>query len=151
MKLFPEIRTQFHLPEWLTLSFTGLALLGFFDALFLTWHHFAGVPVPCSVTAGCEAVLTSSYAVWYGVPLALIGLLYYFCQFILMIGYYISRNPHFFIFCVSIAFVGFLSSIGFVYLQFFVINALCAYCLFSAFISTILFIFSTVGVFRYRA
>ena len=53
---------------WRCFHWQGLA-----DALYLTIEHLAGRSVPCSVTGGCEEVLTSSYAVIAGIPLAAVG------------------------------------------------------------------------------
>ncbi len=47
-----------------------VALCGVADAIYLTVHHYTGEKVPCSIVAGCEQVLTSSYAEIAGIPLA---------------------------------------------------------------------------------
>ncbi len=62
-----------------------VALIGVADAVYLTVHHYTGEKVPCSVVAGCEQVLTSSYAEIAGVPLAAFGALAYFMAFSLAV------------------------------------------------------------------
>jgi len=70
------------------------------------------------------------------------GVMWRLLVFSLMIFYaYFARNVIVKLAAV-LAFLGFLASVYFVYLQVFVIKALCPYCLLSAFISTILFILS---------
>ncbi len=150
MSIFAVKSRAVALPEWFSLAFSGVALLGIFDALFLTIHYYSGTPVPCSVTSGCETVLTSQYAVWFGIPLALIGVAYYLTHFILMTAVYMRQSYSIFIAVVILSSLGFAASVAFVGLQVFVIQALCAYCLLSAFLSTILFGLSVYGVFRYQ-
>ena len=58
-----------------------VAFLGMVDALYLTLMR--GQHVPCSVTGGCNEVLTSSYSEVFGVPLSEIGLVFYFTVFCL--------------------------------------------------------------------
>ncbi len=55
-----------------------VAIGGLIDAIYLTIHHLTGEKVPCSVTGGCETVLTSSYAEIAGIPLATFGAIAYF-------------------------------------------------------------------------
>ena len=108
-----------------------LSLLGLTDALYLTVQHLSGHSVPCSVTGGCEEVLTSSYAVVAGVPLAALGAAAYFSAFSLSIlaafGY---RNAAKLLLPLVATMV--LVSVWLFYLQAFVIRAFCQFCLLSA-------------------
>ena len=56
-----------------------VAFLGMVDALYLTLMR--GQHVPCSVSGGCNEVLTSAYSEAYGVPLSAIGLVFYLTAF----------------------------------------------------------------------
>src|SRR5215217_8679857 len=62
-----------------------VALIGLGDAIYLIIHHLTGEKVPCSVTGGCETVLTSSYAEIGGIPIAVFGAIAYFMAFSLAI------------------------------------------------------------------
>ena len=108
-----------------------LSLLGLTDALYLTVQRLSGHSVPCSVTGGCEEVLTSSYAVVAGVPLAALGAAAYFSAFSLSIlaafGY---RNAAKLLLPLVATMV--LVSVWLFYLQAFVIRAFCQFCLLSA-------------------
>ena len=53
-----------------------VAFLGILDTGYLAYEHFSGVVPPCTIN-GCERVLTSEYAVIFGVPLGLWGLAFY--------------------------------------------------------------------------
>src|SRR6476469_1988821 len=60
-----------------------LSLVGLADSIYLTIHHYTAEPVPCSITGGCEMVLTSPYAEVSGIPLAAFGAAAYFTAFAL--------------------------------------------------------------------
>src|SRR5882672_12169779 len=62
-----------------------LSLLGLADAIYLTIEHITGQSVRCTIIAGCSEVLSSSYAVVGGYPLALLGAAAYFSVFSLAI------------------------------------------------------------------
>lgn len=117
----------------------ALSFLGFLDASFLTAEHFLGGTVPCSL-GQCEAVLNSAYSSLWGIPVAIFGALFYF--FVLAVVFFAWETGKNKItgFLLVASFLAFLASLYFVYLQFFVIHALCWYCLFSALLSTIIFI-----------
>jgi len=129
-------------PAWLPAALFAPALIGFGDATYLTVKHFLGAPVTCSILQGCDKVLTSQYAVVFGLPVALLGALYYLSVLILS-GYCLfSARSSIMRFISRFVALGFLASLWFVYLQVFVINDLCEYCLLSALISTALFALS---------
>src|SRR5690349_16053881 len=73
-----------------------LSLGGLADAIYLTIEHITGQSVRCTIIAGCSEVLSSSYAVVGGYPLASIGALAYFTVFSLSIlalfGYRIAAQ-----------------------------------------------------------
>jgi len=122
-----------------------LSLLGLADALYLTIKHVSGQNVPCSVTGGCEEVLTSQYAVVAGIPLALVGAAAYFSVFSLstlsVFGYDIAPKL-----LRPLVATMVLVSLWLIYLQAFVIRAFCQFCLLSAAITIVL----TIVVFLAR-
>lgn len=121
-----------------------LSLIGLADASYLTASHYLSFSVPCSLTAGCETVLKSSYATIGTIPVALLGVLYYLTALIITVSI-ITSNSEIYSqktekFLLGLFSLGLLASGYFVYLQIFVIHALCLYCLTSAFLSLLLFI-----------
>src|SRR3989344_7528993 len=102
------------------------AIIGFADAVFLTTQHYLGNIPPCSVVEGCETVLTSPYATLLDIPVALFGILFYLIILI---------KPN-----RLLAFCGFLASLALLYLQLFVIKAICLYCMVSLVTSTGIFV-----------
>ena len=119
--------------KWFYVAAALLGLLGLGDALYLTVEHLAGraAMVPCSVTHGCEEVLTSSYAVIAGIPLAAVGAAAYFSVFSLAtlaaFGYRAAAAL-----LRPLVGVMVLVSLWLIYLQAFVIRAFCQFCLLSA-------------------
>ena len=119
--------------------FLFLAFCGFADAGYLAVEHYLQAIPPCTISAGCEKVLVSQYAVVWGVPVALIGSLYYLALFLFAVAYVSSSDERLLRFTTKLTPLGFAASLWFVYLQFFVIHAICIYCLLSATTSTLLF------------
>ena len=132
------------LSNWLPFAFLIVSAIGFTDATYLTTQHFLGAPVACSILKGCEQVTTSQFAVIFGVPVALLGSVYYLTILVLSVAYLDSRKIYILNFIAKITPLGFLASLYFVYLQIFVIKAICLYCMGSAITSTLLFILSLI-------
>lgn len=126
-----------NIPRWLLVIFAITALVGFVDASYLTAEHFRGVVPPCT-TSGCEEVLTSSYAVIFGIPLAVLGMIYYGILIMLLIAYWDTGSARFLRIAAYATIGGIAASVYFMYLQAWVLNAYCQYCLLSAGTSTLL-------------
>lgn len=114
-----------------------ISLVGLGDAIYLTVEHLAGRSVKCTLVSGCSEVLSSQYASFAGVPLALIGAAAYFTVFSLAIlaafGY--KGVGKILTFVVAIMFI---TSVWLIYLQAFVIKAFCQFCLLSALVTFLL-------------
>jgi uncharacterized membrane protein len=117
------------------------ALVGLADTIYLTLSHYGG-EVSCSIVEGCNLVLASSWATIFGVPTAIIGVGYYFL-ILLLLGLFLRYCWEAFLLAVvAVTIVGFIFSLGFLYLQIFVIAALCEYCLLSLATTTVILIAS---------
>ncbi len=114
-----------------------VALGGVADAVYLTVKHFTGEAVPCSIVEGCEQVLTSSYAEIFGVPLAAFGALAYFTAFSLAILAAFGNRRMWTLFGIQVVLMAIFTA-WLVYLQAFVIEAFCQFCLISAAITLVL-------------
>ncbi|MCB9799105.1 vitamin K epoxide reductase family protein [Candidatus Nomurabacteria bacterium] len=115
------------------------ASIGVADAAYLTLKHLRGA-YACSFSTGCADVLTSKYATIYGVPIAILGLVYYLGIVALTLWYMDKKSPLALTLLSHATWAGFLVSIYLVSLQLFVINAICTFCIVSATTSTLLFI-----------
>jgi uncharacterized membrane protein len=123
-----------------------VALIGLADAIYLTIHHYTGEKVPCSVVEGCEQVLTSSYAEIAGVPLAIFGAAAYFAAFSLAILAAFGNRSMWTLFGVQVSLM-LVFTAWLVYLQAFVIEAYCQFCLLSAATTFTLFIIYLISKF----
>jgi len=121
-----------------------ISILGFIDAAYLTSEHFLGGTPECSFFRGCSSVTTSRYSVIFGIPIAFLGALFYATIFIIAMTYKEIRRFNTLIVLNGVTVVGFLVTLYLIYLQLFVINELCLYCIISALSSTMLFILSAV-------
>lgn len=130
------------IPNWLILSISTLAFIGFLDASYLTIKHFTGGIVNCTLTEGCDIVTTSQYSEIFGIPVALLGLFYYLTVLITSLLYFDTKNYKIISFLPIMATAGILFSGWFVYAQIFLIKAICQYCVLSAITSTLIFILS---------
>ena len=114
----------------------SLIFLGILDTLYLTWEHFANITVPCPVHSplgsyiDCGKVLHSSYATLLGVPLAMYGLLYFL--FLLLI----FKTKYF----KYMIIFGLLFSSYLLFIQIYVLHAICLYCTLSGLINLLLFL-----------
>jgi uncharacterized membrane protein len=123
---------------WREAAAAVLALVGLLDSLYLTAEHVSGRSVRCMVVSGCDTVLQSGYATIFGdVPLAAAGAAAYFLAFSLAtlaaFGYQSARRP-----LAALVALMFLFTLWLLYVQAFVLNAFCTYCLISAAVTTAL-------------
>ena len=125
--------------KYIFLAMAGLALLGFLDSTFLTIEHYVHDPSLCSPTGSCSIVLSSPYSVIFGIPTSLLGVLYYLGVFVFSVVYVYTQHRKIGLAAAWLTLAGFLASFVFVYIQLFVIHAICPYCMVSAATSTALF------------
>lgn len=119
-------------PNWLVFGFIAFAFIGFLDTSYLTVSHYSGADVNCSIIHGCNEVLSSKYSSIFGIPLALLGLLHYLNLFVLSLVYFDTRKLMVLKAITVFTIFGLLFSSWLVYLQFFVIEKICQYCMISA-------------------
>lgn len=116
------------------------ALVGLADSIYLTISHYQSGPVVCLVTTGCDIVLKSDYSTFWGVPVALGGVIYYGVIFTLAL-YCLEKNKKEAILLLAAAtLIGLGASVWFFYLQAAVIGAYCSLCLLSGLTSGALFV-----------
>src|SRR5687768_4524403 len=102
------------------------ALVGLGDSVYLAREHYSNIIPPCTVGAfaDCGKVLQSPYAVMFGIPLAVIGIVQYglLTLFLISIIFLNKKTPQYLVVVQSV--IGFLGSMYFVYLQLFIIRAI---------------------------
>jgi len=123
----------------LAIIFVVLALIGLVDAGYLTIKHYTNTIPPCTLR-GCETVITSQYNEIGGIPVALFGVIYYLDILTFGFLYLKTRKEQVLKIAAIMTPAGLIASIYFVYLQLYVIEGICQYCMLSAGTSTFLFI-----------
>ncbi|MBF8250117.1 MAG: Vitamin epoxide reductase [Candidatus Levybacteria bacterium] len=99
-----------------------LSLAGFFDSSYLTILHYKNIIPPCSITYGCEKVLTSQFATILDVPISIFGSFFFLTLiFLLLLGWI----KYFKLLILA----GVLVAVVLLYIQAFVLRAYCQYCL----------------------
>lgn len=112
--------------------------LGFLDAAYLTIQHYQHVIPPCT-TGGCETVLTSQFATVWGIPIALLGTLFY-ATAVIGTGIFLQTKSKTVVSALfTLCSLGLLVGLGLIGIQAFVLHAWCYYCLFSELIDFLLF------------
>ncbi len=133
------------IPLWLSISIFVVGFIGFIDATYLTANFFLKITPSCFITGGCDIVTTSKYATILGIPIALLGALYYLTILLFWIFYIDKKQKRVLYALPWLTVSGFIFSIWLVGLQIFVLKALCSFCLLSASTSTLLFILALVA------
>lgn len=133
-----------YLSKPLILAFLLISAIGVADTSYLTYSHYTGIPLNCSVLQDCDIVTTSKYSQIGPVPLAVLGLFFYSSLFLITAFYKETKNNIAANLMIILPFAGLVSSAYFVYLQVFVLKALCQYCMLSAATSTLLAVLSSI-------
>jgi uncharacterized membrane protein len=132
---YPSQTSPFFTPP-LRWALRVLAWLAFFVAAYLAWHAVSGTSVAaCGMgdANSCDVVLSSSWAKWLGVPVAVPGLACYatLAALSVVLGFQNSQatrwvNTSF----VLLAILAATTSVWFIGVQIFAIGSYCLFCLF---------------------
>lgn len=123
-------------------AFVVIAFIGFADAVYLTASHYSGALPTCTIIAGCDEVALSEYSHLGPVPVSLLGVLFYTVMLIAGFFWLDTRKSVLFRYLPIITVPAFLFSMWLVYVMFFVIDAICIYCLVSSATTTLLMLLS---------
>ena len=145
------LQTPFQNPisKKIKISFFIIVCIGFIDAVYITVERFMNKIPPCSLSS-CETVLNSSYSEILGIPVSLLGAIYYFVLLILFMIYFDKKKEIFLQYAFHLTIFGFLFSLYFLSIQAFVLKAFCQYCLVSNTSSIILFIIAFSVLYKHK-
>ena len=125
-----------------------LASVGVLDSGYLLFARLSNTDVVCVFAHGCDTVAKSPYSILLGIPLSLLGLIFYVIILMLLIiqhkNFFPAWKEYIQPTLLFVTTLGFLSSVYFTYLQGWVIGAWCTYCIISAITSTALFLMAVV-------
>jgi uncharacterized membrane protein len=127
-----------------------LALVGCFIALYL-WLHALGYggAIKCGASGGCEVVQTSRWAVFLGLPVALYGVVGYFAVLVVAVTALrpaALQQRGWNTLLAALSSVGVLFTAYLTYLELFVIQAICRWCVGSAVIIALIWIVSLLAL-----
>ena len=133
---------------WASVVLSGLGVL---VSAYLSAKRFTGGSLACARWADCDVVNNSLYAKIYGVPVAFLGLAGYLLLLGLALGALESEGPM----RRRLVALGFLLSLGGVafsayltYIELYVIEAVCSWCVASAIIISLLAVVDGVNLRR---
>ncbi len=133
--------------------FIALGMVGLGVSSYLTFLHFSQTSAFCrigEIFSNCDVVLQSKYSEILGIPVALLGMIFYFSTLVIFLLLVYKKSKIFLRLLFFIEMIGVIFSAIFTYIQFFVIEALCPYCLTSAVVTMLLFLLSVVFKIKYN-
>jgi uncharacterized membrane protein/protein-disulfide isomerase len=121
-------------PSGIVLAVRVLSGIAFLIAAYLAYKGlFNSLPAGCSGGGGCDAVLSSRWSRLWGVPVSVPGLFVYLGVFIgtffVARGGADQRRRDGWTVLTALAVFAGLGAIWFIYLQFFIIQSICPYCM----------------------
>ena len=125
-----------------------LSGLGIFISGYLVTKRFTGGSLACTRWAQCDVVNNSVYSQFYGVPVSVLGLAGYLLLLVLALAaLWTTGRTQRRILLLSLVLAG--GGVGFsvylTYLEIYVIEALCAWCVASAIVITLLAVVTAVA------
>lgn len=131
--------------SWILIALFSFAFVGFLDAVYLSVKALQNIAPPCFITGGCETVTTSPYSRILGIPIALLGALYYLTALGLGLWFLDKKDFRALRILPWISGAGFLFSLYLLFIQASVLEAFCSYCLLSSGTSTGVFLASLLA------
>ncbi|KAF0107280.1 MAG: vitamin K epoxide reductase [Anaerolineaceae bacterium] len=128
----------------------AIALLGAADSVYLLVLKYTQAEVMCIGSHGCITVNNSPYSVIYGIPVSLFGILTYLALAAILLleprSKSAARHGPLAVFGLSLA--GVLFSAYLTYIEYFVIFAVCPFCVGSAVLIALIFALAIVRLVR---
>ncbi len=128
-----------------------LAILGIGVAIYLSYIEITSATAVCGPIGHCNVVQASPYAKIFGIPVAVLGLINYAALIALWLGARAKNAPlaaWSAVLMLALTVFGVLFSIYLTYVELMLIHAVCAWCMTSALITTILMLIALAGTTR---
>jgi uncharacterized membrane protein len=126
-----------------------LSVLGLADSIYLTIAHYTTrVTLACPATAfiNCQKVTSSSYSEFYGIPLVLLGVVFFVGMLFLQLPVvWRSSDKRILLVRVILSIIGMLSVFRLVYVELFRLNSICLYCTGVHILTFGLFVVTVIG------
>lgn len=119
-------------PSWLAPTGTVLCALGIAVSSYLTFEHYtAGSTLACPEgdVVNCAKVTSSSFSVFLGVPVALLGLLFFVAMLVLCLPAVVRRPERWLATArLGVASIGVIMVLYLLWAELFSIHAICLWC-----------------------
>ena len=137
--------------KWLYRASIVITLIGLAVSIYMTVFKLTGNEKMCIGNGGCSVVNDSPYAAINGIPVAAFGVGGYLAILLVLIfekkaGKFFKQNATMLTFGLTL--IGFLFTLYLIFLEIFVIKALCPFCLTSQVAMTFLFIISVIRLIK---
>lgn len=143
------------LPRWLPLTATVVAVAGLGVSVYMTYEHFTGsktLACPNTGVINCAKVTSSPESVIFGVPMAILGLLFFAGMLALNLPAVWRRADSWLRgLRLAGASVGVLFVLYLLYVELFEVNAICLWCTAVHVLSFVLFVLVVMGTLLYPA
>lgn len=120
------------------------ALAGLAVSAYLTVIHLQGVLPPCGSAGGCAKVQSSGFAELLGIPISAYGA----SAYLLIFSFSLLRSPLAASLALVVSLASFLFTAYLKYVELFVLDALCRWCLVSAVAVSFCLVFSALAFYR---
>jgi len=123
--------------------FIVLGVIGFSLAFHIYKKKRAGGPLICPLKSNCDTVITSKYSKVFGIPIEILGMIYYLFVAVVHAIFSIIPGivtPTLFFVSVFVSAFAFCFSIYLTLVQAFALKEWCTWCLFSAFLCLLILI-----------
>ena len=123
--------------------FSILGISGFLVAKHIRDHKVKAKHLVCMVGFDCHAVVHSDYSKFFGIPVEILGMVYYLfiaLSYFCLIFFSNMVPNSLTLFVATSSFLAFLFSMYLIAVQFFVLKKGCSWCFVSAFISIAIFV-----------
>lgn len=108
----------------------------FLSYKYINFYYGGGMLKAFDCTDGCDSVMMSQYAMFFGIPVPIYGLAYFI---LITLLFHFKQNR----FLIPILLLGSAGAIGFLYILYFVLHMTCKFCLLS---HILLFLFTILVI-----
>ena len=109
-------------------ALTALAVVGLAIATYLLSVRLLGEAPACGPVHGCETVASSEYATMFGIPVALFGVVFSFVLVAACLAWWRRADRRALYVAYGLGLAGIIAVVYLTYLELFVIEAICVYC-----------------------
>lgn len=136
--------------KWLVRALYGLLILGLAIGVYMTVYKYTGNKAMCFGSGACSTVTSSRYSVINGIDVPVIGALGNIALLAILFfekrNSFLKQNGTILFFAFALA--GFAFVLWLIYLEIFILKALCPFCVTAQSVMTLVFILAVTRLIR---